>query len=151
VSRHVLVFGHVAQQSTHCARHDSRTSAIELLYRCADRRFRRCGIHAGRGACALARADGLLHVTDLFASGVLVATITFEMIPRALELGSLPIVIPGFIVGLAAVYALDLFVYRGQMAGEHSEKRRKVERFYTRRRPGMMKSPCLPEGPPPRS
>jgi ZIP family zinc transporter len=44
------------------------------------------------------------------------------------------IVVPGFIVGLAAVYALDL-VHRGQMAGEHSEKRRKVERFYTRQRP----------------
>jgi zinc transporter, ZIP family len=69
-----------------------------------------------------------------FASGALLATIAFEMVPRGLELGSLPIVVPGFIVGLAAVYALDLFVHRGQMAGEHSEKRRKVER-YTRQRP----------------
>jgi zinc transporter, ZIP family len=46
----------------------------------------------------------------------------------------LSIVVPGFIVGLAAVYALDL-VHRGQMAGERSEKWRKVERFYTRQRP----------------
>jgi zinc transporter, ZIP family len=53
-----------------------------------------------------------------FASGVLLAMIAPEMIPRALGLGSLPIVILGFIVGLAAVSALDLFVRRGQMAGE---------------------------------
>lgn len=70
-----------------------------------------------------------------FASGVLLATIALEMIPRARELGSLAVVIAGFIIGLGGVYALDLFVHRGQMAGEHSEKRRKVERFYVRRRP----------------
>jgi ZIP family zinc transporter len=88
------------------------------------------------GALALWRTSTTLFMSLSlrFASAVLLAMIAFEMFPRALELGSLPIVVPGFTVGLAAVYALDLFVHRGQMAGEHSEKRCKVERFYTRRR-----------------
>ena len=33
-----------------------------------------------------------------FASGVLLATIGFEMLPQALELGSLPIAVAGFTV-----------------------------------------------------
>jgi ZIP family zinc transporter len=70
-----------------------------------------------------------------FASGVLIATITLEMIPQALELGSLPVAAAGFAVGFGAMYGLDLFVHRGQIAGERSDKRPQVERFYQQRRP----------------
>ena len=37
-----------------------------------------------------------------FASGVLLATISFEMLPAALELSSLPVAIAGFLVGFAS-------------------------------------------------
>jgi len=70
-----------------------------------------------------------------FASGVLLATIGFEMLPKALELGSPPIAVAGFAVGFLAVYAFDLFIYRGQLAGERSEKRLQVKRFHQRHRP----------------
>lgn len=59
-----------------------------------------------------------------FASGVLLATIAFEMIPPALELGSLLIAVAGFAAGFFAVYLFDLFIHRGQLAGEHAEQRR---------------------------
>jgi zinc transporter, ZIP family len=99
------------------------------------------------GAAALASpAGGLLALwlkpTTLFmsvalgfASGVLLATICFEMLPQALELGSLLLAIGGFTVGFLAVYAFDLFVYRGQLAGEGAAQRSQVERFYRQRRP----------------
>jgi ZIP family zinc transporter len=70
-----------------------------------------------------------------FASGVLLTTICFEMLPQALEMGSLPIAAGGFAVGFAAVYGFDLFVHRGQLVGEAAEQRPQVERFYQQRRP----------------
>ena len=47
-----------------------------------------------------------------FASGVLLATISFEMLPAALELSSLAIAVAGFIAGFAAVYGFDLAALR---------------------------------------
>ena len=41
-----------------------------------------------------------------FASGVLLGTIAFEMMPQALELSSVAVAVAGFVVGFAAVYAL---------------------------------------------
>jgi zinc transporter, ZIP family len=76
-----------------------------------------------------------LSVALGFASGVLLGTIGFEMLPQALELGSLPIAVAGFTVGFIAVYAFDLFIHRGQLAGERSEQRPQVERFYHQHRP----------------
>lgn len=70
-----------------------------------------------------------------FASGVLLATISFEMLPAARELSSLPIAIIGFLVGFAAVYGLDLFINRGQLVGEKAEQRMGVERLHRRYRP----------------
>jgi ZIP family zinc transporter len=62
-----------------------------------------------------------------FASGVLLATIGFEMLPQSLELGgSLPIAIGGFVAGFVAVYGFDLFVHRGVVAGE---RRRRASRW----------------------
>jgi zinc transporter, ZIP family len=70
-----------------------------------------------------------------FASGVLLATITFEMLPKALELGALLVASGGFIVGFVMVYAFDLFIHRGVLAGEKAEQRPQVERFYQRHHP----------------
>src|SRR5918998_1940223 len=70
-----------------------------------------------------------------FASGVLLATISFEMLPAALELSSLPIVIGGFLAGFAAVYGLDLFINRGKLVGEKAEQHAGVKRFHPRRPP----------------
>ena len=54
-----------------------------------------------------------------YACGVLLATISFEMMPQALELSSLPIAAVGFILGFAAVYAFDLFIHRGKLSSEN--------------------------------
>lgn len=70
-----------------------------------------------------------------FASGVLLATIGFEMVPQALELSSLPVAAGGFAAGFAAVYGFDLFIHRGRLAGRESEQRPQVEKFYGRHRP----------------
>lgn len=70
-----------------------------------------------------------------FASGVLLSTIAFEMLPKGLELGSLPLAVLGFVAGFAAVYGFDLFIHRGKLVGERAEQRRAVERFRLRSRP----------------
>jgi len=70
-----------------------------------------------------------------FASGVLLGTIGFEMLPQALELGSWLVALAGFTSGFLPMYALDLFVHRGKLAGEKAEQHRRVERFYRRHRP----------------
>ncbi|HET9949559.1 MAG TPA: ZIP family metal transporter [Longimicrobiales bacterium] len=70
-----------------------------------------------------------------YASGILLATFAFEMLPQATLLAGLPLAVGGFAAGFAAVYAFDLFVHRGFVAGERSEQRPQVERFYQRRRP----------------
>lgn len=70
-----------------------------------------------------------------FASGVLLATITFEMLPNALELASLPLVVSGFVVGFAAIYVFDLTIHRGVLVGEKAEQYTKVRRFHLTHRP----------------
>ncbi len=70
-----------------------------------------------------------------FASGVLIGAIAFEMIPNAVELGSVAIAALGFGSGFAAVYAFDLFVHHGRLAGVAADQRRSVRLFYRRRRP----------------
>jgi ZIP family zinc transporter len=69
------------------------------------------------------------------AGGVLIATVAFELFPRARELATLLHVALGFAGGFAAVYALDLFLNRGQVAGPRAAERRKVASFHARRRP----------------
>jgi ZIP family zinc transporter len=70
-----------------------------------------------------------------FASGVLLGTIGFEMMPQALELSSVAVAVAGFVVGFAAVYGFDLFIHRGMLAGEKAEQHGAVERFHRRNRP----------------
>jgi ZIP family zinc transporter len=70
-----------------------------------------------------------------YASGVLLAVIGFEMLPQALELASLPLAVAGFATGFGAVYAFDLFIHRGRLAGEQADQHPQVEGFYRQRRP----------------
>ena len=81
-----------------------------------------------------------------FASGVLLATTTFSMLPEALKLSSLPITIGGFAVGFAVVYAFDLFIHRGVVAGEKSEQIHQVHRFHQHHRPRGSKVTVLAGG-----
>ena len=69
-----------------------------------------------------------------FTSGVLVATIAFEMLPNALEYSSLVLVVFGFVAGFIAVYAFDLFMHRGVLVGEKAEQRRWFNRSNRLRR-----------------
>jgi ZIP family zinc transporter len=64
------------------------------------------------------------------AGGVLLGAVSFEMMPRALELGGVALAVVGFAAGLAAVYAFDLFVHRGQLAGRKAEERDAVTRYH---------------------
>ena len=70
-----------------------------------------------------------------FASGTLLGTISFELMPVALELASIAVVGLGFVAGFLAIYGFDLIVHRGQLAGAKAEQRPKVRRFYARHRP----------------
>ncbi|HEX7034317.1 MAG TPA: ZIP family metal transporter [Pseudomonadales bacterium] len=82
------------------------------------------------------RPDTLFTSSALgFASGVLLGTIAFSMLPQALALGSLPIAVGGFVIGFAAVYGFDLFIHRGRVAGAAAEQHPQIERLYRRRRP----------------
>ncbi|HXH11899.1 MAG TPA: ZIP family metal transporter [Alphaproteobacteria bacterium] len=89
------------------------------------------------GLIALWRQPTTLFMSIVLgvASGVLLGTICFEMLPQALELGSLPIAVGGFSAGFSAVYAFDLFIHRGQLVGQAAEQRPQVQRFYRQRRP----------------
>ena len=69
-----------------------------------------------------------------FAGGVLLGTIAFEMLPKALELGSLALASGGFVAGFAAIYAFDLLVHRGLLVGEKAEQYRQLGRHSRRAR-----------------
>jgi ZIP family zinc transporter len=76
-----------------------------------------------------------LSVAFGFASGVLIATVTLEMIPGALELTSLGVTAASFGVGFLAVWLFDLFVNRWRMAGDHAAQQAQVAAYHRRRRP----------------
>ncbi|WP_119421880.1 ZIP family metal transporter [Desertibaculum subflavum] len=86
----------------------------------------------GGGLVALWRKPTTLFMSIAlgFASGVLLATTCFSMLPEAVKLGSLPMTVGGFAVGFAVIYAFDLFIHRGAVAGEKAEQRRRVKRFH---------------------
>lgn len=98
------------------------------------------------GAAIASPIGGLIAIfvqpTTLFlsiavglAGGVLLGTFAFEMMPKALELSSLPVAIAGFGVGFALVYGLDLYVNRGMLVGDEAEQKKRAERYHRRHRP----------------
>jgi zinc transporter, ZIP family len=70
-----------------------------------------------------------------FAAGVMIGTVSFEMVPEALQLASLLVVALGFAAGFAALYGLELGLNRGKMAGERAEQHAAVEAEHERKRP----------------
>jgi ZIP family zinc transporter len=70
------------------------------------------------------------------ASGALIGTVTFEMLPTAFETGGLAIAIVGFIAGMLGLFVLDLVVHGGYIMGEHADQRRIVRRYHRRRGSG---------------
>lgn len=76
-----------------------------------------------------------LSIAVGFAAGALLGAFSFEMLPKAAQIASLPVVMSGFIAGVACVYALDLFVHRGASAGEKAAQRGWVLRVRRRRPP----------------
>jgi ZIP family zinc transporter len=70
-----------------------------------------------------------------FAGGVLMGTISFEMMPEALRLSSLWVAVGGFILGFLSVYGFDLFIHRWRVAGHKAEQIKDVKRYYRKHRP----------------
>lgn len=70
-----------------------------------------------------------------FAAGALLGAFAFEMLPKAVEVASLPIALSGFAAGVACLYALDLFVHRGWTVGEKAAQRSWVLRVRRRQSP----------------
>jgi ZIP family zinc transporter len=70
-----------------------------------------------------------------YASGVLIGTVTLEMLPEALDLASVGAVGGGFVVGFLAVWFFDLYINRWRLAGEHAEQYRQVRAYHRSHRP----------------
>lgn len=100
------------------------------------------------GLIALWRAPTSLFMSAAlgFASGVLLATFAFEMLPAAREMSSAGIAAISFAAGFLTVYLLDLFVHRGLVAGSKADQVPRVERFYRRHRPRAHDATVLAAG-----
>jgi ZIP family zinc transporter len=75
-----------------------------------------------------------LSIAVGFAGGALLGAFTFELLPRAARNASLPLAVLGFVVGFACVYALDLYVHDGAIAGEKASQRKRLLRVRRRER-----------------
>ncbi len=89
------------------------------------------------GVLALVRTPTSLAMSIAFgfASGVLIATVTLEMLPKALELTTLGATAVGFVAGFLAVWVYDLFVNRWRVAGEHAAQHDRVDAYHRAHRP----------------
>lgn len=88
------------------------------------------------GALALARrpTSFALSLAVGFAAGALLGAFAFEMLPKSVELASLPHAIAGFALGFLVLYGLDLFVHRGASAGDKADQRDWVRSVQRRRK-----------------
>jgi ZIP family zinc transporter len=89
------------------------------------------------GVIALIRAPTSLVMSIVFgfASGVLLGTVTLEMVPEALERASLAATVAGFTAGFLAIWVFDLFINRWRLAGEHAEQYQRVVAYHRGHRP----------------
>ena len=89
------------------------------------------------GLIALARTPTsfFMSLAFGFASGVLIGTVTLEMIPQALELTSLGATVGGFTAGFLAIWLFDLFINQWHMAGEHAAEYKRVVAYHRSHRP----------------
>lgn len=79
----------------------------------------------GMAAMALRPSSLVLSVAVGFAAGVLMGTFAFEMMPTSVKLAGLALAVAGFLLGLALVYILDLYVNRWKMAGPKQTRKRR--------------------------
>ena len=77
----------------------------------------------------------LLSIAVGLAGGALLGTFAFEMMPKALEMASIPWVVAGFALGFGLVYLLDLYVNRWELAGPKADQNDRVERHHRHRKP----------------
>lgn len=77
----------------------------------------------------------ILSLAAGFAGGVLLGTFAFEMLPQARETVGPAVTIVSFLIGFGLVFALDLFVNRGAVAGEHADQKARVDRLHRRHPP----------------
>ncbi|GLQ57407.1 hypothetical protein [Devosia nitrariae] len=77
----------------------------------------------------------MLSIAVGLASGLLLGTFAFEMLPEAIAHVPLALVVVCFIAGFGMVYWFDLYLNRGEVAGPEAEERRQVERFHKRKKP----------------
>ena len=70
-----------------------------------------------------------------FAGGVLFGAFAFEMLPKAAEQAGPLAAAAAFAVGFALIYALDLYVNRGALAGEKADERARVDWIHRRHPP----------------
>jgi zinc transporter, ZIP family len=77
----------------------------------------------------------LLSIAVGMAGGILLGTLSFEMLPKAIAQSSLLVAVSGFALGFALVYLLDLFVNRWHMAGDKAEEKRATILFHRRHPP----------------
>ncbi|OHV81870.1 ZIP family metal transporter [Ensifer sp. LCM 4579] len=89
----------------------------------------------GLAAILIRPSSLVLSIAVGFAAGVLMGTFAFEMMPKSLELASVPLIVTGFLLGLAGVYVLDLYVNRWHMAGNAADEKPAVDHLHRRRRP----------------
>jgi zinc transporter, ZIP family len=89
------------------------------------------------GVAALVRAPTSLVMSVVFgvASGVLIGTVTLEMVPEALERGSVAGVSVGLGLGFVAVWVFDLYINRWRLAGEHAAQYARVRAYHRSHRP----------------
>jgi zinc transporter, ZIP family len=83
----------------------------------------------------LPRSSLLLSLAVGFAAGVLLGALSFEMVPKALQLGGLLVTALGLPIGVVLVWLFDLYINRGMMAGADAAERPRVRRYHRRRRP----------------
>lgn len=77
----------------------------------------------------------LLSIAVGFAGGVLLGAVSFEMVPKALELSGLATSIIGLGVGILLVWGFDLYINRGMTAGDEASQNRLVKIYHRRRKP----------------
>jgi ZIP family zinc transporter len=89
------------------------------------------------GLIALVRRPTSLWMSIVFgfASGVLIGTVTLEMIPQALALSSLGATAAGLTAGFLAIWLFDLFVNRWRLAGEQASQYPEVLAYHRSHRP----------------
>jgi ZIP family zinc transporter len=89
------------------------------------------------GIFALVRTPSSIVMSIVFgyASGVLIATVTLEMVPEALELASVVAVAGGVAAGFLSVWLFDLYINRWRLAGEHAAQYQRVRAYHRSHRP----------------